>query len=296
MTKPDGSSASGLWRPHDVHFSKNGDVAYVAAINSTWILDVSRVLSGKVRSIAFISNFTEGNDIMNPHNLEISHQADVSSDGKLLVVSDERGGGLSNTECNTGPGGVIGGLHFFALAPISGVAVTSTASPSRPVKIGDYFIPNPLLAHDPLQLVLDSTTPRTERACTAHVFRLGGNGSTSPGAIRRGYDGVSRLGKRLLSEAWYGAGVWLIDFSARASDTDGVKEDPRTTRGNTLAWNVMPGADTWSAKEYKGHVFAGDILRGFDVYGFESCSVLSCTSPLGVTFEEDPAETVLIDP
>jgi hypothetical protein len=296
MTKPDGSSASGLSRPHDVHFSKNGDVAYVAAINSTWILDVSRVLSGKVRSIAFISNFTEGNDIMNPHNIEISHQADVSSDGKLLVVSDERGGGLSNTECNTGPGGVIGGLHFFALAPISGVAATSTASPSRPVKIGDYFIPNPLLAHDPLQLVLDSTTPRTERACTAHVFRLGGNGSTSPGAIQRGYDGVSRLGKRLLSEAWYGAGVWLIDFSARASDTDGVKEDPRTTWGNTLAWNVMPGGDTWSAKEYKGHVFAGDILRGFDVYGFKSCSVLSCTSPLGVTFEEDPAETVLIDP
>ena len=296
MTKPDGSSASGLWRPHDVHFSKNGDVAYIAAINSTWIVDVSRILSGKVKSIAFISNFTESNDIMNPHNIEISHQADVSSDGKLLVVSDERGGGLSNTECNTGPGGVIGGLHFFALAPISGVAATGTASPSRPVKIGDYFIPNPLLAHDPLQLVLDSTTPRTERACTAHVFRLGGNGSVSPGAIQKGYDGVSRLGKRLLSEAWYGAGVWLIDFSARASDTDGVKEDPRTTWGNTLAWNVMPGADTWSAKEYKGHIFAGDILRGFDVYGFESCSLLGCTSPLGVTFEEDPAETVLVDP
>jgi hypothetical protein len=296
MTKPDGSSASGLWRPHDVHFSKNGDVAYVAAINSTWIVDVSKILSGKVRSIAFISNFTDGNDIMNPHNIEISHQADVSSDGKLLVVSDERGGGLSNTECNTGPGGVIGGLHFFALAPITGVAATSTASPSRPVKIGDYFIPNPLLAYDPLQLVLDSTTPRTERACTAHVFRLGGNGSTSPGAIERGYDGVSRLGKRLLSEAWYGAGVWLIDFSARASNTDGVAEDPRTTWGNTLGWNVMAGADTWSAKEYKGHVFAGDMLRGFDVYGFENCTALGCTSPLGVTFEEDPAETVLIDP
>ena len=28
----------------------------------------------------------------------------------------------------------------------------------------------------------------------------------------------------------------------------------------------MPGADTWSAKEYKGKVHAGDMLRGFDVY------------------------------
>ncbi len=296
ITKPDGSSAAGLWRPHDVHFSKNGDVAYIAAINSTWIIDVSRILAGKVKPIAFISNFTDGNDIMNPHNIEISHQADVSSDGKLLVVSDERGGGLSNTECNTGPGGVIGGLHFFALAPIDGVATSKTATPSKPVKIGDFFIPNPLLAYDPLQLVLDSTSPRTERACTAHVFRLGGNGSTSPGAIQRGYDGVSRFSKRLMSEAWYGAGVWLIDFSGRSSDTDGVKEDPRSTWGNTLGWNVMAGADTWSAKEYKGHVFAGDMLRGFDVYGFESCTALACTSPLGVTFEEDPAETTLINP
>ena len=58
----------------------------------------------------------------------------------------------------------------------------------------------------------------------------------------------------------------------------------------------MPGADTWSAKEYKGHVFAGDMLRGFDVYGFESCTALACTSPAGVTFEEDPAETALLSP
>ena len=58
----------------------------------------------------------------------------------------------------------------------------------------------------------------------------------------------------------------------------------------------MPGADTWSAKEYKGHIFAGDMLRGFDVYGFESCTALACTSPLGVTFEEDPAETALRRP
>jgi hypothetical protein len=294
MSKPDGSSAAGLWRPHDVHFSRDGKTIYVAAINSTWIVDVSRILSGKVRPIAFISNFTESNDIMNPHNIEISHQADVTKDGKLLVVSDERGGGLSNTECNTGPGGVIGGLHFFALAPVSGIAAAKTASPSNPVKIGDFFIPNPLLAHDPLQAVLDSTSPRTERACTAHVFRLGGNGSTSPGPIQNGYDGVSRLSGRLMSEAWYGAGVWLIDFSGRPSNTDGVAEDPRTTWGNTLGWNVMPGADTWSAKEYKGHVFAGDMLRGFDVYGFASCTALACTSPLGVTFEEDPAETGLL--
>lgn len=31
----------------------------------------------------------------------------------------------------------------------------------------------------------------------------------------------------------------------------------------------MPGADTWSAKEYKGHVYAGDMTRGFDTLPIE---------------------------
>jgi hypothetical protein len=203
---PDGSSASGLWRPHDVHFSRNGDLAYVAAINSMWIVDVSRALDGVVKTIAFIPNIHHGGTLDDDHNIEISHQADVSKDAKILVVSDERGGGLSNTGCNGGPNGILGGLHFFALGPIDGQPQTQAASPAMPVRLGDYFIPNPLSAYDPLQPAIEAL-PRAERGCTAHVFRLGGNGSTSPGPIQGGYDGVSRIGKRQLTEAWYGAGV-----------------------------------------------------------------------------------------
>ena len=58
----------------------------------------------------------------------------------------------------------------------------------------------------------------------------------------------------------------------------------------------MPGADAWSPKDNKGAIFAGDMLRGFDVYRFANCSALGCTDPLGVTFEADPLETVLVDP
>jgi hypothetical protein len=109
---------------------------------------------------------------------------------------------------------------------------------------------------------------RTERGCTIHVFRIGGNGTASPGPIAAGYDGVSSLSNRTLTAAHYGAGVWQIDFSGTPSSVDGIPEDPRTTWGNTLGWNVMPGADTWSGKEYKGSIYAGDIVRGFDVYRF----------------------------
>jgi hypothetical protein len=163
---------------------------------------------------------------------------------------------------------VIGAAHFFALAPMKGLAQTKGASASAPKKLGSYFNPNPLLAYDVLQPAIDSL-PRAERGCTAHVFRIGGNGTASPGEIAPGLDGVSSLSNRQMTEAWYGAGVWWIDFSGPSSSADGIAEDPRSTWGNTLGWNVMPGADTWSAKEYKGHVYAGDMLRGFDVFAFE---------------------------
>ena len=121
---------------------------------------------------------------------------------------------------------------------------------------------------------------RLERACTIHVFRLGGNGTASPGSIQKGYDGVSTLPRRQAVSAHYGAGVWHIDLSRARSDVDGVVESPFTTWGNTLGWNVMPGAETWSAKEYKGFIYAGDMARGFDVYTFAECEGLGCTGIL----------------
>lgn len=265
---------SGTWSPHDLHFSRDGNTAYVAAVgNDTVIVDVSRVLSGAASVIGVVPNVIDATD--NPNNVSISHQSDVSSDGKILVVTDERGGGLDNTDCNTDPNGIIGGAHFWALAPITGRPETAAASPSNPVKLGFWVYPNPTLLVDALDPALQALG-RTERACTIHVFRLGGNGSLSPGEAYPGIDGVSRLPSRQLTTAHYGAGVWWLDFSAPASATDGTAEEPRSTWANTRGWNVMPGADTWSAKEYKGYIYSSDMARGFDVYSFTNCDGPSC--------------------
>jgi uncharacterized repeat protein (TIGR01451 family) len=272
-------SACGLWRPHDVFFSQDGDTMYVAALNSTFIVNTGRLLSdGAVRTKTIIPNFacpaagraacgdSDKTGLANTHNLELSHQADTTADGKILVISDERGGGVTHTDCNFNDQGTIGGTHFWALAPIRGVSRTAKATVTRPVKLGTYFNPDPGVAFlpDPIE---DALPGRAERACTSHVFRIGGNGTSSPGPIDARFDGVSRLAPRLMTQAWYGAGVWYINFRGAASDTDGLKEDPRSTWGNTRGYNVQPGADTWSAKEYKGYIYAGDIARGFDVYG-----------------------------
>jgi hypothetical protein len=272
---------TGTWSPHDVSFSRDGKTMYVAAVgNDTVVVDVTNVLAGAVATIGVAPNDSPptGDVATNPHDVSISHQSDVSSDGSILIVTDERGGGTQETSCNTDPNGIIGGMHFWALKPLSGVPASSGASPSTPKRIGGWFYPNPGLLVDPLTPVL-AGIGRLERACTIHVFRTGGNGSSAPGPAQAGFDGVSSLPNRQLVSAHYGAGVWHIDFSSPASSLDGIPESARTTWANTFGWNVMPGAETWSAKEYKGHIYAGDMTRGFDVYRFTTCQGVGCVTP-----------------
>ena len=261
---------------HDTSFSGDGKTMYAASPGTgTYIVNVSKIFQRDATTIAFIPQTTEPGGTSNPRNLTTSHQADVSSNGRVLVFTDERGGGLSNTSCNTAPGGIIGGMHFWALGSVAGGP--KGASASAPKRLGSWFYPNPTLAVDPLAPTL-AGLGRTERGCTIHVFRNGGNGSVGPGAIQSGFNGVSSLPATQAVAAHYGAGVWWIDFASAPTAADGIAESQFTDWGNTRGWNVMPGADTWSAKEYKGHIYAGDMTRGFDVFAFSSCSGASCVS------------------
>jgi len=272
-------SAFGLFRPHDVHFSGDGKTMYVAALNSTFIVNVNpvnRLIAGQLSSVADVPTISilgnaqgvNPSNTNDPNNIELSHQADVSADGKILVISDEQGGGLSETGCNTDPTtGVVGALHFWAIRPIGRAAIDAqNPTPQNPVRLGIWLNPNPPFIDLP---GIDEPFLPIElrnRACTVHVFRLGGNGTASPGPTHPDFDGVSRFLNRRLSTAFYGAGVWFMDFSRPSRNGDGIAEDPRSTWGNTLGWNIQLGAEAWSAKEYKGHIYSGDMVRGFDAY------------------------------
>lgn len=248
---------------HDVSFSKDGNTLYSAGLDSTRIVDVTDIFTRAATLVETIPNAPSAEQGGDGQTIQLSHQSDTSSDGKVLVVTDEAGGGITETRCNEGPSGKIGAAHFWNLG----------VTPSR--KLGSWLYPNPVLAPDPLAPALASIG-RTERACTIHVFRNGGNGSAGPGEIAPGFDGVSSLPGRQFVTAHYGAGTWHVDFSGPSSSTDGVVEDSRSTWGNTLGWNVMPGAETWSAKEYKGFVYTGDMARGFDVFSLTRCDGVGC--------------------
>src|SRR5688572_27054642 len=247
---------------HDVSFSRDGNTLYSAGLDSTRILDVTDIYNRPATVKAEIPNSASPEQGADGQVIQLSHQSDTSSDGKVLVITDEAGGGITETRCNQGASGKIGAAHFWNVE-------------STPRKLGSWLYPNPPLAVDPLAGAL-AATGRTERACTIHVFRNGGNGSAGPGEIARGFDGVSRLPGRQLVTGHYGAGTWWVDFSGASSSTDGIAEDTRSTWGNTRGWNVMPGAETWSAKEYKGFVYTGDMARGMDVFSLTSCEGVGC--------------------
>jgi hypothetical protein len=250
---------------HDVSFSRDGKTLYSAGLDSTRVVDVTDVLAGRVPTVlATVPNSASAEQGADGQIIQLSHQSDTSSDGRVLVVTDEAGGGITETGCNRGSSGKIGGAHFWSLDDLG-----------APRKLGTWVYPNPALLVDALAPAL-AATGRTERACTIHVFRNGGNGSAGPGEIAPGFGGVSSLPADQLVTAHYGAGTWWIDFSAASSSADGIVEDPRTTWGNTLGWNVMPGAETWSAKEYKGYIYTGDMARGMDVFSFTTCSGAGC--------------------
>jgi hypothetical protein len=250
---------------HDVSFSGDGRTLYSAGLGSTRIVDVTDAVNGRPAALlATIPNAATPAQGADGQVIQLSHQSDTSSDGKLLVVTDEAGGGISETGCNQGPSGKIGAAHFWNIQDLG-----------APRKLGSWLYPNPGLSVDPLLPSL-AAIGRTERGCTIHVFRNGGNGTAGPGAIAAGFDGVSSLPSRQLVTAHYGAGTWWLDFSGPSRSDDGIAEDPRSTWGNTLGWNVMPGADTWSAKEYKGYIYTGDMTRGMDVFSFTSCDGIGC--------------------
>jgi hypothetical protein len=247
---------------HDVSFSRDGNTLYSAGLDSTRILDVTDIYNRDATIKATIPNAASVEQGADGQVIQLSHQSDTSSDGKVLVITDEAGGGITETRCNQGASGKIGAAHFWNVE-------------GTPRKLGSWLYPNPLLTVDPLGPTL-ATIGRTERACTIHVFRNGGNGTGGPGEVAPGFDGVSRLPGRQFVTAHYGAGTWWVDFSGPSSSADGIAEDSRSTWGNTLGWNVMPGAETWSAKEYKGFVYTGDMTRGFDVFSFTKCDGAGC--------------------
>ncbi len=80
---------------HDVSFSRDGNTLYSAGLDSTRIVDVTDAVNGRpARLLATIPNAATPAQGADGQVIQLSHQSDTSSDGKILVITDEAGGGI----------------------------------------------------------------------------------------------------------------------------------------------------------------------------------------------------------
>ena len=218
LTLPVQNGQSGFHDSYPDHSRKGRDLLYAASIQKSDILDITDPTKPSVLQT-----------IADPQ-VGISHGAEPNHDRKVLIVTDEYGGGSGVGACGGNPDPDIplpgqgqqitsvGAVHFYNLNNQGLVGAGGTD------KAGIFNID--LGANEPDQV-------QAEAGCTSHVFWQ------APDQNR-------------MTIAWYGRGTRIVDF-----------EDPANPK--QLGFFVPKGADTWSAKPHCGFIFTGDIARGMDV-------------------------------
>lgn len=179
--------------------------------------------------------------------ISIPHQADPAPDSSFVVVSDERGGGVTN---EFAPGG---GGHVY---DISGKYIPG-ASETNPKKMGIYFAPFNG-ATDPV----DNTTAGPWGNVTMHNFTF-------------------QAERFLMSVGWYSMGSWVVDMQEATNEAanghlydewDGNQfRNGPTTWGNTQGHIILEGDEVWSTKwtrfddlQFDRFLFTNGLTRGMD--------------------------------
>ena len=168
---------------HDVSFSKDGRRLYSAGLDSTRVVDVAGAVDGRIPKLL-------ADDPERADGRPGRRRPDRSSFRTSPTRAPTRRSSSSPTKLAAAlPRRAATRAHRArSAAPTSGRSRTSNA----PRKLGTWVYPNPLARRRRPAPRL-AAIGRTERACTIHVFRNGGNGSAGVGEIARGFGGVSSL-------------------------------------------------------------------------------------------------------
>lgn len=176
--------------------------------------------------------------------IQIAHQADPSPDSSFLVISDERGGGLSATPLPSG------GAHIF---DISGKYVPG-ASLTNPLHIGHWFVPFTGVQQS-------QTAPGQWGNVTMHNMTF-------------------QAERNLMSVSWYTAGSWVANMEAATLASGGQYAEWKgnqfgeggTTWGNTTGNFLPEGTNSWATKfsrfddpVFDNYLFTNDLVRGMDI-------------------------------
>ncbi len=151
-------------------------------------------------------------------DIDFNHEAELSASGRLLIATDERGGGVTPPGAACSPAADVksgnGGVHFYRFGGLT------QRTPSSPDEAFKAYARTPAggkaIFRAPIR-----TQPQAS-LCTAHVFQQ------IPGQNR-------------IFMGWYSQGTRVVDFTERRDGTVALQE---------AGWLIPENANTWTS-----HVF-----------------------------------------
>jgi hypothetical protein len=179
-----------------------------------------------------IRNCNSNNQVRSDQGVSIAHEADPSHDGRLMFVTDERGGGVVPPGSSCAPGidnpYGNGGAHAFDISTPSDIRYATTPTGDKAVYISDAVVP-------------------AETFCDIHVIEH------VPGEQR-------------FIAAYYSQGIKIVDYFVDPQGHVQFRETSSFTLPNANTWaaedfEIVDNAD--GTRTY--FMAADDIHRGIDV-------------------------------
>lgn len=184
----------------------------------TWLASGAPSLEG-VRHLGSVHHQGRGGPFPSTQDNDFDHEAEFSASGRLLIATDERGGGVTPPGATCSPVTDIesgnGGLHAYSFDRLS------TGAPGTPAEEWNAYAKTPSGGKAIFRVPVRTQTEAT--VCTAHVFQQ------IPGQNR-------------IFMAWYSQGTQVVDF---------VENPDGTVEFTNAGWFIPEHANTWTSAVFK---------------------------------------------
>lgn len=184
----------------------------------TWLAAGAPSLEG-VQHVGSVHHQGRGGPFSSKEDIDFDHEAELSASGRLLIATDERGGGVVPPGATCSPTVDLengnGGLHAYSIERLS------TDGPGTPADEWRAYAKTPAGGKAIFRVPI--RTQEQASLCTAHVFQQ------IPGQNR-------------IFMGWYTQGTQVVDFAENADGTVEFKQ---------AGWLIPENANTWTSAVFK---------------------------------------------